>query len=267
MFYLNGKCIDESSYVFLGQAAKKSKNGVFETIACFEHKLPLQAWHENRLIRSSSFVTSAVMRSDLENVILPKNGVVKYQVFYSDEAHKVCRLIEVAQERVYPIENWIAGVDVCLTASDLSSYEKPLGKKFIQRAIYKEATKKYLAMACAETLILNELNLLIEGTKTNIFLIKDNQLITPQLDSYGVAGVMRAYIIQLASKLGLSLSIQAVNMADLSNCDAVFLTNALIGIWPVRNVLDETGALQTLQHEHPILEQLKNNLPVGFVRA
>ena len=84
-----------------------------------------------------------------------------------------------------------------------------------------------------EGLMLDELDHVIEGTRSNLFLAGDDRLLTPVLDFSGVAGVMRGWVIDAASQLGMTVEESAVSLDDLANADEIFLTNSVIGIWPV----------------------------------
>ncbi|MCR3819516.1 3-oxoacid CoA-transferase subunit B [Pseudomonas aeruginosa] len=63
-------------------------------------------------------------------------------------------------------------------------------------------------------------------------------LVAPDLRRCGVAGVMRAELLERAEGIGVPLAIRDVSMAELATADEVFLCNSQFGIWPVR-ALDE----------------------------
>lgn len=69
---------------------------------------------------------------------------------------------------------------------------------------------------------------------SNLFLVVDGGLVSAQLSRCGVAGVMRAEILQQAQLLGLSVELRDVSFDELLDADEVFLCNSLYGIWPVR---------------------------------
>lgn len=73
-----------------------------------------------------------------------------------------------------------------------------------------------------------------EGTMSNLFWVAGGRLYTPDLSRCGVAGVMRAQVMGLASELGIELKIAEIDPQGLAQVDEIFLTNSLIGIWPVR---------------------------------
>jgi 4-amino-4-deoxychorismate lyase len=68
---------------------------------------------------------------------------------------------------------------------------------------------------------------------SNLFFVRQQMLLTPDLRGCGVAGIMRSIILELAERLSLPVKISALDMDDLRNADEVFLCNSLIGIWPV----------------------------------
>jgi 4-amino-4-deoxychorismate lyase len=79
--------------------------------------------------------------------------------------------------------------------------------------------------------------LVIEGTRTNLFLVRDDgTVVTPDLSQSGVAGVMRAQILESAAALGMNCIIQAVTTDMVKSAQELFLTNSLIGIWPIRRI-------------------------------
>jgi len=74
----------------------------------------------------------------------------------------------------------------------------------------------------------------IEGTQSNVFIVKDGSLITPKLDKAGIDGVMRQSIIELAKASDISVVVRPVNLDEIEQADEIFMSNSVIGIWPVR---------------------------------
>lgn len=85
----------------------------------------------------------------------------------------------------------------------------------------------------AEGVMRDEAGDVIEGVMSNLFLVTDGVLSTPDLSYCGVAGVMRALVLEKARAVGLSARIGRVTLDDLEHCDELFFTNSIIGIWPV----------------------------------
>ena len=84
-----------------------------------------------------------------------------------------------------------------------------------------------------EGLILDYQGFLIEGVMSNVFLVSNDVLRTPLLDRCGVAGVMRGLVLENAAFLGLSVDEARILPEEVDSADEIFLTNTVIGIWPV----------------------------------
>ena len=74
---------------------------------------------------------------------------------------------------------------------------------------------------------------IIEGTMSNIFIVEEGKLFTPVVTRAGIAGVIRAQVIQLATRSGLSVQERAITRRQLAEAEEVFVCNSIIGIWPV----------------------------------
>lgn len=86
----------------------------------------------------------------------------------------------------------------------------------------------------AEGLMQDTAGAVVEGTMTNIFVVRDGELLTPALHDCGVRGVMRARVLERARGANIASRSVSVSLAMVQDADEIFLTNSLIGIWPVR---------------------------------
>ncbi len=73
-----------------------------------------------------------------------------------------------------------------------------------------------------------------EGTITNVFIIKNGELVTPKNNI--LSGTTRLTILKLAKKVGLKAKTADFKIGDLRNADEVFITNAPRKIIPVKKV-------------------------------
>lgn len=89
-----------------------------------------------------------------------------------------------------------------------------------------------------EGLLADASNRLIEGTMSNVFVVKNGLVATPDLSRCGVVGAQRERIRELLEAEGVDCLVHDVPFGEIEQCDEVFLSNSLIGIWPVRR-LDE----------------------------
>lgn len=84
-----------------------------------------------------------------------------------------------------------------------------------------------------EGLMMDPDDALIEGTMSNVFLLVDDTLVTPDVTQCGVAGVMRSVVLAIARDEGIPVEVRTVTCDELDVAREVFLTNSLIRVWPV----------------------------------
>ncbi len=88
-------------------------------------------------------------------------------------------------------------------------------------------------------ILLNDDDLVTEGSTTNIFCVRDGRLFTPAEGCGLLPGVTRAVVLkELAPQLGLAAGERDVAVADLLEADEAFLTNSMIEIMPLTIVAD-----------------------------
>lgn len=87
-----------------------------------------------------------------------------------------------------------------------------------------------------EGLMLDINDHVVEGTMSNLFLVKDKVLYTPEITQCGVKGILRDIIIQLAKKYLISVVEKDITKGELFSADELFITNSIIGVWPVKQL-------------------------------
>ena len=108
-------------------------------------------------------------------------------------------------------------------------------------------------MGYDESLLLDHDGRVIECTAANIFALRANELITPKLSKAGVAGVMRDFILtEVADSLGLSVSESIIELPELFEAEALFVSSAIRGVSPVSELVSEQR-----QHQWGVNERVK----------
>ncbi len=74
-----------------------------------------------------------------------------------------------------------------------------------------------------------------EGSRSNLFFIKNGKLIT-SCDEDVLKGVTREMVIEVASELGIDVIKRKINYDELKNFDASFLTGTSIHILPIASI-------------------------------
>ncbi len=108
------------------------------------------------------------------------------------------------------------------------------GMKHLNRLEQVLARSEVPAGDATELLVFSSSGALVSGTMSNVFLARHGRLFTPRLDRCGVAGVMRRVVLREAAADGVPVAEANLTADDLAAADEVFVTNARIGVWPVR---------------------------------
>lgn len=96
------------------------------------------------------------------------------------------------------------------------------------------------AMGMDEGFFLSTRGSLTEGTTTNIFLVKGNELLTPPVEDGLLPGVTRDIVIDLAGQKGLEVTERGFDKEEVLHSDEAFVTNSVIEITPLIELDRET---------------------------
>ncbi len=133
---------------------------------------------------------------------------------------------------VFPAAAWERGVTAVRSSFRLAAQPALAGIKHLNRLEQVLASRDW-PPGTDEALLEDEAGRPVCGTRTNLFWVSAGVLHTPVLDRCGVAGLMRRKILALAERTGLKTDIRAGTWGELDAADEMFLTNSLVGIWPV----------------------------------
>lgn len=134
----------------------------------------------------------------------------------------------------YPAELQTHGVEVRLCQTRLGINPSLAGLKHLNRLEQVLARAEWPPGDIREGLMLDAEGQAVEGTMSNVFLAQEGRLVTPLLDRCGVAGVMRGLVMAAFAGQGQPAEERRVGVEEIRTADEVFLTNSVIGIWPVR---------------------------------
>ena len=87
-----------------------------------------------------------------------------------------------------------------------------------------------------EALCLDKTGYVCEGVGENIFIVKNNNILTPPLSSGALNGITRAVVIRLLKKLGYHLIERNITPNELFIADEVFFTGTAAEIAPISKV-------------------------------
>jgi len=222
-------------------------DGLFETLAVRRGRPLLLERHLARLaegcarlaipgdlalIRTELLAFSAALGEGVAKLLLTRgDGLRGYAPSPSAQPR---RILLGSPPPAYPPANAEQGVQLFPCRTRLAEQPRLAGLKHLNRLEQVLARAEWQDAEHAEGLMRDLAGRVIEGVFSNLFLVKDGLLLTADLRRCGVAGVMRAEILALAKRTGISVQVRDIAHAELLAADEVFLCNSLYGIWPVR---------------------------------
>ncbi len=87
-----------------------------------------------------------------------------------------------------------------------------------------------------ETLMLNELHMVAEGSGENIFMVRKGRISTPPLNAGILPGITRESIMEMAGDLGMPVVEQNFTRSELYMADELFFTGTAAEVTPIREV-------------------------------
>ncbi|SDT39317.1 aminodeoxychorismate lyase [Pseudomonas granadensis] len=144
------------------------------------------------------------------------------------------RILQGNPPAAYPAAHAGHGIRLFPCNTRLSRQPLLAGLKHLNRLEQVLARAEWQDSEHAEGLMLDRTGRVIEGVFSNLFIVRDGVLITPDLKRCGVAGVMRAEILFQAESLAIPSQITDISLEQLQWADEVFVCNSVYGVWPVR---------------------------------
>jgi 4-amino-4-deoxychorismate lyase len=127
-----------------------------------------------------------------------------------------------------------APVSLALATIRCATQPALAGLKHLNRLEQVLAAAEAAAKGMDDALLLNQAGDLVSVSSGNIFLLSDGVLLTPPLDSCGIAGTRRRFIVQrLAPACGLEVRESRLTPLQLEQCDEAFYSNSLVGLRPI----------------------------------
>ncbi len=122
-------------------------------------------------------------------------------------------------------------IDTCQTRLAVGSAHA--GLKTLNRLEQVLGRSEIRSTGAFEGLMLDADDRLICGTMSNVFLVRNKQVYTPALERCGVAGVMRAEVLEQCANHDVPVDVRDLVPDDLRCADEVFLSNSQFGVLPV----------------------------------
>jgi len=256
MFLLNGVIADSLS---LQDRGLQYGDGLFETIAVRNQQFEFWQRHMQRLLdgcqrlrisapdpelllAEARQLLAGRTEAVLKIIITRGQGGRGYRAPLESET-KPSRILAVYDMPDYPAAKQNNGISARYCDTRLGTSPVLAGIKHLNRLEQVLARSEWQDESIFEGLMLAAHGRVTAGTMSNLFFIKEGILCSPDLSNVGVAGIMREVILEIAHKQKIKVEIAHFGRADLMVADEVFISNSLIGAWPVRQLEQQQFAI------------------------
>jgi len=223
-------------------------DGVFETMAICEGRLPLLDRHMARLGRGIGRLGIALPPAlDLaaevaSRVSSVRQGVAKLIITRGSSGRGYQLPPRSMPNWILTLSEWpehyagvlAQGAHLRLCRQTLAIQPSLAGIKHLNRLEQVLARAEWSEPDIVEGLMQDTAGNLVCGTMSNIFVALGDGIVTPSVDQCGVRGVMREVLMDHARTQGISVQERPLSLEQALGADELFVTNALFGIWPVR---------------------------------
>ncbi len=225
-------------------------DGCFTTILSQYKRLLYQSYHLKRLKRAASVLALGHIDWDklmhtLSDMVTEEASVIKVLIsrgaggrgYSGDNLSPFIYITTAAYPPFYA--DWREnGIELGISPVKLGLNPLLAGIKHcnrLEQVLIKQAIQKQPS----EDAVVCDLNgVVVECSASNVFWRKDQQWYTPTIDTAGVDGVMKQYLIDNLAELKQTDEVKQP-IADLFQANSVFICNSLMGIVPVHGLNSE----------------------------
>jgi len=233
-------------------------DSVFEVLRTYDRRPFALEEHVQRLFESAARVAidPAVSREALQAEIvdaLQRSGaegesVVRVQITRGigplgldpSFARHPTRVILVEPISLPPFDDYRNGIGVLLVRIERTADNtQAAGAKVANYLVSLLALRDAHAAGAKEAIIVDGRGRVIEGTTSNVFLVKERVLLTPPETEGILPGITRRHLLEAAASIDLPVRITTLTSGDLINADEVFISSTVREVLPVVRVDDQ----------------------------
>lgn len=227
-FSLNGMLLPADQFI-----PSENDGGIYEVVRV-EQGIPL-FWEEHmeRFYHSAEIANKVIrfQSSEVERFIhelIEKDEICTGNVLIS--CKKNLKAFFVAHS--YPsLDQYSNGVDCGILHAERSN---PNAKVF-QTDVRAKANQLISEQNIYEVILINHEEKITEGSRSNVFFIKGEEIITPTAQKV-LLGITRQKAIICANQIGIEVKEMDVLLAELKSFDAAFITGTSPKILPVKRI-------------------------------
>jgi branched-subunit amino acid aminotransferase/4-amino-4-deoxychorismate lyase len=257
--WINGRIVRGAAAVLsVFDRGARDGGGIFETL-CIHGRRPF-AWerHMERLVLSAAELgfpvppSPAELRAAIDELLEAgslADAVVRITVTRGIAGGRPTRAGAWAEAEPLAARLWPGTRRGAATAVVSRTPFEPgwLGRhKTTSRMAWDLAREQARAAGADEALLVTPGGAVLEGAASNVFVVRDGEVLTPPLTLDVLPGVTRAIVLELCGELGLRRREAPVDSGLLRGADELFLTNSVQEVLPVASLDGRAfGSLET----------------------
>lgn len=233
-------------------------DSVFETIRTYGGKPFALEEHVQRLARSASRVLIELplpieeIAKEIERAVeLAQNPESSIRVMLTrgtgplgldpDLARNPSRFVFVEPLKMPPVEAYRDGIKTILVrTSRATDATAAAGAKVANYLTSLLALREAKQAQATEALIVDGNGMVVEGATSNVFVVKNGDLVTPPESAGILPGITRAHLIEVAKELGVVVRFEELPEASILDADEVFISSSIREVLPVVRVDEKT---------------------------
>ena len=273
--YLNGEFLrEEDASISVLDRGFVFGDGVYEVIPCYGGHLFRLEQHLQRLddsltgIRLENPLSNSQWHAVLEEVVKRNNNNNADQSIYLQITRGAAKRDHVFPDKVSPTVFVMSNPMLPVSDAKLEKGISAITHEDIRWsychiksiALLPNTLIRQVALeAGADEAILDRDGKITEGAASNIFIVKDNTIITPPKSECLLPGITRDLIIEIAHDAALNFREADINLEQLKRADEIWLTSSTKEILPVTQLNDEpVGNGQPGPHWRDMLDRYQD---------
>lgn len=231
-------------------------HGLFETILVKKSATPALDYHWRRLEASAPILGIALPFSYQELKSMLNDLIIKNNLQDKLAGARITITHGEAARGILPVQapqpNFLITVfecaapsnkpfSACIVNTRKNEHTPAARVKSVSYIDNILAKQEAITQGYDEAILLNTASNVADGSISNVFMVKDNQVITPPVSDGALPGVIRSILLEEFNQ-DFSMVERSISPEELMLADEIFLTNALMGIKSVSRLDDKIFA-------------------------
>lgn len=214
-------------------------NPIYEVIRVIKGVPLFLEEHLERMRESASLIRDRIYRKDQDIIKDIKKAIKENKVenlniklaYGNIEGMGQAFLVYFIKSFYPPEEYYKNGIH-----TTLFHYERQNPNAKVQVGDFKQKVAKRLkAKEAFEALLVNQSGYIPEGSRSNIFFVKGNNLYTaPRGDV--LLGITRKHILHICEELGIKIIEENIHVGDLDKLNGAFMTGTSVNVLPISSI-------------------------------